>query len=143
MPHRSRVLKTQFCTWRTLDLKKNRGRTIWRGWRGTIWSEEEERRDDLKRHNLSKEEERRARSGLHICHGRTKKKKEKRSDEDEETQQMKKPKTKMKKPRMKNDLTMKTKKVKLESLKLEFHVDFYPHHLSPLTNRDLKTRFLS
>jgi len=51
---------------------------------------------------------------------------------------MKKP-GKMKKPRTKNDLTMKTKKVKLESLKLEFHVDFYP---PPLTNQDLKTRVL-
>ena len=50
-----------------------------------------------------------ARSGLQICRRRTKKKKEKRFDEDEETQQMKKPR-KMKKPRTKNNLTMKTKK---------------------------------
>ena len=28
-------------------------------------------------------------------------------------------------------------------VKLEFHVDFLPHQLSPLTNRDLKTRVLS
>ena len=65
-----------------------------------------------------------ARFGLQIYRRRTKKKKEKRSDEDEETQQMKKPRTK-------NDMMMKMKKVKLESLKLEFHVDFYP---PPLAN---------
>ena len=33
---------------------------------------------------------------------------------------------------------MKTKKVKLESLKLEFHVDFYPHHLPPPYKSRLK-----
>ena len=27
--------------------------------------------------------------------------------------------------------------------KLEFHVDFFPHHTHQLTNRDLKTLFLS
>ena len=29
-----------------------------------------------------------------------------------------------------------------ESLKLDFHVDFFPHHIHHLTNRDLKTRVL-
>ena len=31
----------------------------------------------------------------------------------------------------------------IESLKLDFHVDFFPHRTNPLTNRDLKTRVLS
>ena len=30
--------------------------------------------------------------------------------------------------------------MEIESLKLEFHMDFFPHHIHPLTNRDLKTR---
>ena len=34
-------------------------------------------------------------------------------------------------------------KVKLESYKLEFHVNFLPRQLPPLTNRDLKTRVSS
>ena len=29
--------------------------------------------------------------------------------------------------------------MEIESLKLDFHVDFFPHHTHPLTNRDLKT----
>ena len=29
--------------------------------------------------------------------------------------------------------------MKLESLKLKFQVDFFPHQIQPLTNRDLKT----
>ena len=32
--------------------------------------------------------------------------------------------------------------MEIESLKLDFHVDFFPHHTHPLTNRDLKTRVL-
>ena len=60
--YRSRVFKTWVLKSKTEslrldfvlgDLKKNRGKMIWRGmiWRGSmIWSEE--RRDDLKRHNL-------------------------------------------------------------------------------------------
>ena len=109
-----------------------------------IRSEEEQRKNDLKRlkrHNLiwrgrTKRRFEEARSGLQICCRRTKKKKEKQSDKDEETQEDEE-------TRNEDEETMKTKKVKLESLKLEFHVDFYPHHLPPLTNRDLKTWFLS
>ena len=33
--------------------------------------------------------------------------------------------------------------MEFESLKLDFHVDFFPHQTHPLTNRDLKTRVLS
>ena len=33
--------------------------------------------------------------------------------------------------------------IEIESLKLNFHVDFFPHQPHPLTNRDLKTRVLS
>ena len=33
--------------------------------------------------------------------------------------------------------------LEIESLKLDFHVDFFPHRTHPLTNRDLKTRVLS
>ena len=33
--------------------------------------------------------------------------------------------------------------MEIESLKLDFHVDFFPHRTHPLTNRDLKTRVLS
>ena len=33
--------------------------------------------------------------------------------------------------------------MEIESLKLDFHMDFFPHHTHPLTNRDLKTRVLS
>ena len=33
--------------------------------------------------------------------------------------------------------------MEIESLKLDFHVDFFPHQTHPLTNRDLKTRVLS
>ena len=33
--------------------------------------------------------------------------------------------------------------MEIESLKLDFHVDFFPHHTHPLTNQDLKTRVLS
>ena len=33
--------------------------------------------------------------------------------------------------------------MKIESLKLDFQVDFFPHQTHPLTNRDLKTRVLS
>ena len=33
--------------------------------------------------------------------------------------------------------------MEIKSLKLDFHVDFFPHHTHPLTNRDLKTRVLS
>ena len=33
--------------------------------------------------------------------------------------------------------------MEIESLKLNFHVDFFPHRTHPLTNRDLKTRVLS
>ena len=29
--------------------------------------------------------------------------------------------------------------MEIESLKLNFHVDFFPHRTHPLTNRDLKT----
>ena len=29
--------------------------------------------------------------------------------------------------------------MEIESLKLDFYVDFFPHHIQPLTNRDLKT----
>ena len=32
--------------------------------------------------------------------------------------------------------------MKIESLKLDFYVDFFPHQTHPLTNRDLKTRVL-
>ena len=32
--------------------------------------------------------------------------------------------------------------MEIESLKLDFHVDFFPHQTYPLTNRDLKTRVL-
>ena len=32
--------------------------------------------------------------------------------------------------------------MEIESLKLDFHVDFFPHRTHPLTNRDLKTRVL-
>ena len=63
---------------------------IWRGWRGTIRSKEEEWRDDLKRHDLiwrKKRQFEEARSGLQICCRRTKKKKEKQSDKDKETQE--------------------------------------------------------
>ena len=30
--------------------------------------------------------------------------------------------------------------MELKSLKLDFHIDFFPHQTYPLTNRDLKTR---
>ena len=33
--------------------------------------------------------------------------------------------------------------MEIESLKLDFYVNFFPHHTNPLTNRDLKTRVLS
>ena len=33
--------------------------------------------------------------------------------------------------------------IEIESLKLDFHVDSFPHHIHPLTNRDVKTRVLS
>ena len=33
--------------------------------------------------------------------------------------------------------------MEIESLKLDFHMDIFPHHTHPLTNRDLKTRVLS
>ena len=33
--------------------------------------------------------------------------------------------------------------MKIESLKLDFHADFFQHRTHPLTNRDLKTRVLS
>ena len=33
--------------------------------------------------------------------------------------------------------------MEIESLKLDFYVDFFPHHTHPLTNQDLKTRVLS
>ena len=33
--------------------------------------------------------------------------------------------------------------MEIESLKLDFYVDFFPHHIQPLTNRDLKTWVLS
>ena len=33
--------------------------------------------------------------------------------------------------------------IEIESLKLDFHVDFFPHHTHPITNRDLKTRVLN
>ena len=33
--------------------------------------------------------------------------------------------------------------MEIEFLKLDFHVDFFPHHTHSLTNRDLKTRVLS
>ena len=33
--------------------------------------------------------------------------------------------------------------MEIESLKLDFYVDFFPHRTNPLTNRDLKTRVLS
>ena len=33
--------------------------------------------------------------------------------------------------------------MEIESLKLDFFVDFFPHHTNPLTNRDLKTRVLT
>ena len=33
--------------------------------------------------------------------------------------------------------------MEIESLKLNFHVDFFPHCINPLTNRDLKTQVLS
>ena len=33
--------------------------------------------------------------------------------------------------------------MKIESLKLDFQVDFFPHQTHPLTNRDLKTQVLS
>ena len=33
--------------------------------------------------------------------------------------------------------------MEIESLKLYFHVDFFPHCTHPLTNRDLKTRVLN
>ena len=29
--------------------------------------------------------------------------------------------------------------IEIEFLKLDFHVDFFPHHIHPLTNRDLQT----
>ena len=32
--------------------------------------------------------------------------------------------------------------MEIESLKLDFHVDFFQHRTHPLTNRDLKTRVL-
>ena len=32
--------------------------------------------------------------------------------------------------------------MKIEYLKLDFHVDFFLHHTHPITNRDLKTRVL-
>ena len=32
--------------------------------------------------------------------------------------------------------------IEIKSLKLDFHVDFFPHHTHSLTNRDLKTRVL-
>ena len=132
MPHKSQVLKTRFCTSRTSNLKKNRGKNdlkrlkrhnlIWRGleemiWKGTIWS------SDLP----SKNEE----EGKTIWWRW-------RSPTDEETQN----------EEWSNDEEQRWRKlglkmVKLESLKLEFHLDFYPHQAPPLTNRDLKTRFLS
>ena len=34
-------------------------------------------------------------------------------------------------------------KARVLKMKLEFHVDFLPHQLPPLTNRDLKTQVLS
>ena len=33
--------------------------------------------------------------------------------------------------------------IEIESLKLDFHVDFFPHQTHPLTNQDLKTQVLS
>ena len=33
--------------------------------------------------------------------------------------------------------------MEIESLKLDFHVDFFPNQTHPFTNRDLKTRVLS
>ena len=33
--------------------------------------------------------------------------------------------------------------MEIESLKLDFHVDFFPHHIHHFTNQDLKTRVLS
>ena len=33
--------------------------------------------------------------------------------------------------------------MEIGSLKLDFHVDFFPHHTHPITNRDLKTQVLS
>ena len=33
--------------------------------------------------------------------------------------------------------------MEIKSLKLDFHVDFFPHRTHPLTNQDLKTRVLS
>ena len=33
--------------------------------------------------------------------------------------------------------------MEIESLKLDFHMDFFPHQTHHLTNRDLKTRVLS
>ena len=33
--------------------------------------------------------------------------------------------------------------MEIKSLKLDFHVDFFPHHIHPFTNRDLKTQVLS
>ena len=59
-----------------------------------------------------------------------KKKKEKRSDEDEETQNEERS----------DDEEHRWRKLGLKTMKLEFHMDFYP---PPLTNCDLKTRFLS
>ena len=32
--------------------------------------------------------------------------------------------------------------MEIESLKLDFYVDFFPHHTHPFTNQDLKTRVL-
>ena len=34
-------------------------------------------------------------------------------------------------------------KARVLKVKLEFHMDFLPHQLPPLTNRDLKTQVLS
>ena len=33
--------------------------------------------------------------------------------------------------------------MKIESLRLDFQLDFFPHYANQFTNRDLKTRFLS